>query len=72
VVVAVGETEIDEPVKLPGIHTYVAAPVAVSVAEPPTQIADAEVLAVTEGSGFTVTETVAVAEQPAAFVPVTV
>jgi hypothetical protein len=72
VVVAVGETLTDEPVKLPGIHTYVAAPVAVSVAEPPTQIAEEEVLAVTVGSGFTVTETVAVEEHPKAFVPVTV
>jgi hypothetical protein len=42
------------------------------VAEPPTQIADAEVLAVTVGSGLTVTATVAVEEQPAALVPVTV
>ncbi len=70
--VEVGETETDEPVKLPGIHTYEVAPVAVSVAEPPTQIAEAEVLAATVGSGFTVTATVAVAEQPNWFVPVTV
>jgi hypothetical protein len=35
-------------------------------------MAEAEVLAVTVGSGFTVTATVAVEEQPKAFVPVTV
>jgi hypothetical protein len=70
--VAIGETETDEPVKLPGIQVYEVAPVAVNVAEPPTQIAEADVLAATTGSGFTTTFTVAVPVHPAAVVPVTV
>jgi hypothetical protein len=50
----------------------VEAPVAVSVADPPTQIADADELAETTGAGLTVTVTVAVPVHPCAFVPVTV
>ena len=48
------------------------APLAVSVDDPPGQIAVGDADAVTVGSGLTVTVTVAVLVQPAADVPVTV
>ena len=70
--VAVGETVIVAPVKLPGIHVYVVAPLAVIVVLPPIQILAVIVVVVTIGNGFTVTVIVAVFTQPFAFVPVTV
>ena len=54
-----------------GLHVYVLAPLAVSVADAPLQIA-AGVGTLTTGSGLTVTVTCVVAEQPLASVPVTV
>jgi hypothetical protein len=44
----------------------------VSVVEAPAQIADAEALTLTEGNAFTTIATLPTAEQPPAFVPVTV
>lgn len=58
----------DRPV--PGVHVYVLAPPAVSVALPPTQIV--ALLTVTVGLGLTVTVDVAVVVQPAAEVAVMV
>ena len=52
-----------------GDHTYVFAPPALSVVEPPVQIAGE--LTVTTGAGFTIIVIVAVAVQPKEF-PVTV
>ena len=54
-----------------GVQEYVCAPLAVRVVDAPLQIG-AGVATVTTGSGFTVTVTCAVAEQPFASVPVTV
>jgi hypothetical protein len=68
-VLAVGETTIGLEVE-PLLQEYVAAPDAVSVAELPEQIASE--LTVTVGVGFIVTVATAVAEHPAALVPVTV
>ena len=66
---AEGETEI-EAVLPPFDQAYDAAPLAVRVAAAPAQTVAQ--LAVTVGLAFTVTRLVAVAVQPAAFVPVTV
>ena len=55
----------------PVLHTKFEAPLAVSVADPPMQIAADEALTVTIGDGLTNTVTLDVAEQPLAFVPVT-
>src|SRR5258706_13891173 len=54
-----------------GVQVYVCAPLAVSVADCPLQIAEGGVT-VMMGRGFTVTVTCAVAEQPLLSVPVTV
>ena len=54
-----------------GDHTYVFAPLAVILVEPPTQIGVGAVIAIT-GFGFTVTVTVACAVHPPTPVPVTV
>src|SRR5258706_576528 len=54
-----------------GVQLYVCAPLAVSVADCPLQIAGGGVTVMT-GSGFTITVTCAVAEQPLLSVPVTV
>ena len=72
VVLAVGDTVTDEPDKLPGLHTYVEAPLALNEVLPPTQIAEFVELAVTVGNGLTVIVRVAVPTQPADDVPVTV
>ena len=55
----------------PVLHKYVFAPAPVSVELSPIQIAAGDALAVTVGSGFTVTVTNAVPVHPAALVPVT-
>lgn len=57
--------------ELPGVQAYVPAPEAVSVVLLPSQIVTFEP-ALTVGSAFTDTVTVAVLEQPPAVVPVTV
>lgn len=72
VVVVVGETITEEPVKLPGIHVYEVAPLAVSVVLLPTQTDVLEAVVVTVGVGFTVTVNTEVLVQPFAAVPVTV
>lgn len=55
-----------------GDHEYVEAPLAVNATEPPEQMAGADGVMLTVGSGFTVTATVAVLVQPVVAVPVTV
>jgi hypothetical protein len=70
-VVTDGLTEILAPV-CPVLQTNELAPLAVSVAAPPGQITDGDAPTLTTGLAFTVTLTVAVAEQPLALVPVTV
>lgn len=72
VVVVVGDTVTDEPVKLPGIQLYVEAPLALSVVELPAQIVVLEAVVVTVGVGLTVIVRVDVFVQPFAAVPVTV
>ena len=56
----------------PVLQTNEPAPLAVRVVDAPAQIMDGEELTETTGLAFTVTLTLAVAEQPLAFVPVTV
>jgi hypothetical protein len=58
VVVTVGLTTTDVPVKAPGIHVYVVAPLPVKVAELPAQTAVGFATALTVGIGLTVKETV--------------
>lgn len=58
VVVVVGDTVTVAPVKLPGFHTYVEAPVAVMEVLAPTQIVALVVVVVTVGSALTVITTV--------------
>ena len=72
VVVVVGETVTEDPVKLPGIHVYDVAPLAVSVVLLPTQTEVFDAVVVTVGVGFTVTVNTEVLVQPFAAVPVTV
>ena len=73
VVVEVGETVTEPPVKFPGIQVYVAAPLAVIVVLAPIQIDVAVAVVVTTGDGLTVTVAVAVLLQVVvASVPVTV
>jgi hypothetical protein len=72
VVVVFGATETEVPLSDPGIQVYVLAFAPVSVVASPSQIADEDAEAVTEGSVFTTTETVDVFEQPLTSVPVTV
>jgi hypothetical protein len=69
--VEAGVTETVVPVRFPGIHVYVVAPLPVRVDEFPAQIVEGEAVAVTVGVGFTVTVTSPVDEQPVD-VPVTV
>lgn len=72
VVVVVGDTVTDAPVKLPGIQLYVEAPVALSVVELPTQMLLLAAVLDTFGAGLTVIVRVEVLVQPFAAVPVTV
>jgi uncharacterized protein with GYD domain len=72
VVVLAGETVTVVPLRLPGFHTYVDAPFAVSVVEDPVQIDDVPAVAVTVGVPTTVTVTVLVLVQPFDAVPTTV
>ena len=72
VVVVPGVTVTDVPLKPPGFHEYVVAPLPVSTDDCPEQMAAGEALAVTVGTGFTVTVTVAVLVHPPAPVPITV
>jgi len=72
VVEPTGTSITDDPESDPGIQLYVAAPEPVSVTASPSQIADEEAEAATEGSAFTFTITVDVFEQPLPSVPVTV
>jgi hypothetical protein len=58
VVVVVGDTVTDEPDKLPGVHTYVEAPLALNEVLPPTQIAEFVELAVTVGNALMVNKNV--------------
>ena len=53
------------------LHTYEAPPLAVSVTDAPGQIAEADALMLMLGTAFTVIVFDAIAEHPAAFVPVT-
>ena len=69
-VVVIGETDI-VAVVAPVFHKYVEAPLAVKTALDPGQIEVGLALAVTTGSGFTVTDTVIDPVHPAV-VPVTV
>ena len=75
VVVEDGFAVIGEPVDelkfVDGIQVYVCAPLAVSVADCPLQIAGGTVTVIT-GRGFTVTVTCVEAEHPLLSVPVTV
>jgi hypothetical protein len=68
-VLAVGETTIGFVVD-PLLQEYVAAPLAVNVADPPEQIASEFTVMV--GVRFTLTVPIAVPEHPAALLPVTV
>ena len=68
---AVTGEPVDELRLVDGVHEYVCAPLAVSVADCPLQMAGGGVT-VTTGRGFTVTVTCAVAEHPLPSVPVTV
>ena len=71
-VVAVGDTTTLVPVKLPGFQVYVCAPLAVRLAEPPTQIDGADAERFIVGVGFKSKATVCVDKQPNADTPVTV
>ena len=71
VVVVVGETVTGDPLRLPGIHPYVDAPVPVRVVELPEQMVAPLVVVPTVGEVFTVMVRVAVALHPV-LVPVTV
>jgi hypothetical protein len=55
VVVVVGETVTVVPLRLPGFHTYVVAPLPVSVVDEPLQIVVVLAVAVTVGVPTTVT-----------------
>jgi hypothetical protein len=72
VLVVVGETVTDDPVRDPGIHVYVDAPEAVIVVELPEQSVVLVAVVATVGSGFTVMVRVPVPVHPLAAVPVTV
>ena len=72
VVVELGVTEMDEPLRLPGFQVYVDAPEAVRVTGFPTHVVVVLAEAVTFGGPVTVTVTVVVSEHPAVFVPMTV
>lgn len=54
VVVVVGDTFTEAPVKLPGIQAYVDAPLPVRVVELPEQMVVLVAVVVTVGAGFTV------------------
>ena len=69
VVFTLGLTAVLELVADPGFQVYDVAPVALSVADCPTQIAVGDADALTVGEGNTVTCTVRVVTQPNAFAP---
>ena len=71
-VVVVGDTTTLVPVKLPGFHVYVCAPLAVRLAALPTQIDGTEELRLTVGVGFTIKATVRVDKHPKLLAPVAV
>jgi len=71
VVVALGVTVLLAPLPNPPDQLYVFAPLAVSTEVAPLHIAAGLAVALTDGNGFTVTLTVAVAVHPAVVVPVT-
>ena len=60
---AVGFTATCEPVRLPGIHVYVFAPIAVSVVPPPLHTVGLLAVAKTVGSGATSSPTVKLPRQ---------
>jgi hypothetical protein len=62
--VVVGETTVEVPVKAPGFQVYEVAPLAVNVAELPTQIVFDDGINVNVGIGFTVNITVSVLTHP--------
>lgn len=70
-VVTVGETTTEFPIKAPGFQVYVVAPLPVKVVVFPAQIDVEEAVAETAGL-LTNTSTVCVAEHPKASNPVTV
>lgn len=72
VVVVVGDTVTDVPVKEPGIQVYDDAPEAVIVVELPEQMVVLVAVVETVGRGFTVMVRVPVPVHPFAAVPVTV
>jgi vacuolar-type H+-ATPase subunit F/Vma7 len=72
VVVVVGDTVTVVPLRLPGFHTYVVAPVPVSVVLDPLQMVEVLAEAVTVGRPVTVTVTLLVLVQPFEPTPVTV
>jgi hypothetical protein len=71
-VLAVGESVTEVPLSDPGIHVYVAAPLAVNVVDEPMQMEGEDAVAETAGRAFTVIEIFPVLTQPFASVPVTV
>ena len=71
VVVTVGETVTELPVKFPGIQAYVVAPLTVIVVLAPEQIVEAVAVVERLGGGITETVIAAVPEQPKEFIPVT-
>lgn len=68
VVVAEGDTVTEVPVRLPGCHVQLGAPVAVSVLVPPGHIVEGDAVAVITGAGVTVTDTTLLVTEPHALV----
>jgi hypothetical protein len=63
-VVVVGETKMEDPLRLPGCHKYEAAPVAVNVLFDPSQITDWLAVTTATGSGYMVSRAVAAELHP--------
>jgi hypothetical protein len=72
VVEETGTSVTEAPERFPGIQSNVVAPFAVKVTDAPLQTALLEIVAVTDGVGFTVMVDIAIEVQPFAAVPVTV